>query len=668
MALLLTGLAVSNSAHSEQYKSAQNADFSILPLPDRKPLAMNIAFQVKQTSDIPLPLEKPNFTRPIASSLLSFGSTPLPKARPVNINNGMLSPHDIKLYRDIFALQDKGEWDKADALYSMLDDLALRGHILYQRFMHPTKYRASFAELKGWMDMYADHPGAKKVHRLAVVRAPKTFKGTIAKPLSSIKKRIYIDPLSQGDNSYITSKRYSYAEAQKIESLQKRISSLLSRGAPTRAYKLLQQQHKTTPLDPVEYDELQALIARSFMIAGKDLQARKLASKSALRSGNKVPIAGWVGGLVAWKKQDYKLSAALFELTATSPYASQWTVTAGAYWASRAHSKIGNTHEVSKWLNVASQNPRTFYGLIAGKALGKRPEFNWSAPEFTDEYAGILRSNKAGVRAMALATIGQYHLAEAELKQIDSGNNQKLEEALIAYASQENLPAFSMRLAEATQHPQGGIFDAAYYPVSPWRPQGGYKVDRALINALIRQESRFNPYAQNTRSGATGLMQLMPSTARYVGRNANYHRELDRFALKNPQTNLDIGQHYIEDLMSQSAINEELFSLVIAYNAGPGNLRRWKREFSDIADDPLLFVESIPMSETRAFVERVMSNYWIYRMRFNQPTPSLDRVARNQWPQYVQLDNVRVAHSPGSAPYVVADTKRADPFAKISSR
>ena len=133
-------------------------------------------------------------------------------------------------------------------------------------------------------------------------------------------------------------------------------------------------------------------------------------------------------------------------------------------------------------------------------------------------------------------------------------------------------------------------------------------------------------------------MQLMPRTASYVADDQSYGGKLGRYLLKDPKENLEIGQKYIRQLIEQSAISGDLFSLAIAYNAGPGNLRKWKSQYADVKD-PLLFIELIPMSETRGFVERVMRNLWIYRQRMNQPTPSLDNVASGSWARYVQLDS-----------------------------
>src|SRR5690606_25207574 len=80
-----------------------------------------------------------------------------------------------------------------------------------------------------------------------------------------------------------------------------------------------------------------------------------------------------------------------------------------------------------------------------------------------------------------------------------------------------------------------------------------------------------------------------------------------------------------------------LFKIAIAYNAGIGNLRKWEKSVR-FDEDPLLFIESIPMRETRIYVERVLANFWIYRERLSQPTPALDAVVAGEWPIYVPFD------------------------------
>ena len=88
----------------------------------------------------------------------------------------ILGRADVALYSRIFTLQRPGDWRAADSLIARLGDPLLLGHVLYQRYMHPTKYRSKYKELKAWMQAYADHPGARRVYRLALRRQPKNWR------------------------------------------------------------------------------------------------------------------------------------------------------------------------------------------------------------------------------------------------------------------------------------------------------------------------------------------------------------------------------------------------------------------------------------------------------------------------------------------------------------
>ena len=160
-----------------------------------------------------------------------------------------------------------------------------------------------------------------------------------------------------------------------------------------------------------------------------------------------------------------------------------------------------------------------------------------------------------------------------------------------------------------------------------------YRVDPALVYAIVQQESVFNPNA-TSKSGAKGLMQIMPKTAQYVARKINIHLGKEQETLFDPQVNLAIGQAYLSHLMADSAVNGDLISLLMAYNGGPGNLRRWKKQWSQIRD-PLLFIELIPLAETRAYVERVLANYWRYHLANGKRPPSLNVMVQQEKKQYV---------------------------------
>ena len=103
--------------------------------------------------------------------------------------------------------------------------------------------------------------------------------------------------------------------------------------------------------------------------------------------------------------------------------------------------------------------------------------------------------------------------------------------------------------------------------------------------------------------------------------------------LLNPRTNLKIGQRYIKMLLDLPEVDNNLVNLLIAYNAGPGNLRRWTKNLNNI-EDPLLFIEMLPVAETRAYVERVLSNYWMYQRQMNKETNSLTSLAAGKKAYY----------------------------------
>jgi soluble lytic murein transglycosylase len=549
-----------------------------------------------------------------------------------------------ELTQHIFKLQRDGHWSAADKLIAHLNDDEMRGHILFQRYMHPA-YKSNFEELKAWLDKYPELPGADKIYVLAQKRKPTKYVGPLSKPINA---RPIIGQLSALDSSsatYSSNKKRNAEQTAAINKLRQAVKRDLSQNQPTAAYKVIKTSTATKFLDSVEQDQIYADIAARYMFDGKVKRAYEIANVASKRSGSNAPMAAWIAGLSGWRLGHYEQAAKHFEAVATSPFTSSWMSAAGAYWASRSHMRAGNTKEVAPWLRQAAAQPRTFYGLIATRALGWEFDFNWSTPKLTNAQKARLAEIPAARRAAKLVEAKQFHLAEEELKTINTRNDVELRQALIAYAHQAKLPSYGMRLAETTETPNGQLYDAALYPVVPWKPDGGYEVDRALIHAIMRQESRFDTKAKS-HVGATGLMQLMPNTAKHVAKQTNKPMKEGTKQLHDPELNITLGQSYIAELLQQDAVKADLFSLAIAYNAGPGNLRKWKNKHEDIQDDPLLFIESIPAGETRMFVEKVLANYWIYRLRMNQKVKTLDDVAAGKSVIYAHMDKDTVNNSP----------------------
>lgn len=399
----------------------------------------------------------------------------------------------------------------------------------------------------------------------------------------------------------------------------------LRQGRPTYALKLLEKDPMAQNLKNAEYDRLRAAIAQSYLIEGKLAEARALAEKAVARSGDKAPLAGWVGGIASWRQKDFKTAYRHFSTVGNSPLASDWLQSAGAFWASRAAFRSGQFNKVDEWLELAAEHPRTFYGLIAIKALDEDYAFNWSEPSIGWGNKSKLENDPQIAEAFRQSSAGNIMAAVSTLGQAGWLKNRDTKEQLLAYAMRKKQTALVMHLARTTRDTKGRFYDSALYPVATWEPKSGYNVDKALVYALIRQESRFNPHAKSG-TGATGLMQLLPTTAKYMN-NGN------DVSLTAPEANIAMGQKYIRHLLNDNAVNNDLFKMMVAYNAGPGNLAKWKGQLKGV-EDPLLFIESIPSAETRAFVERVMVNYWIYRIRMGQDTPSLDAIANADQAEY----------------------------------
>jgi soluble lytic murein transglycosylase len=215
---------------------------------------------------------------------------------------------------------------------------------------------------------------------------------------------------------------------------------------------------------------------------------------------------------------------------------------------------------------------------------------------------------------------------------------------LIGLAESLDLPAAQMRLAQSLESSEGGYHSGALYPVPSWQPVNGYTVDRALVFSIMRAESAFDPSAES-QAGAQGLMQVMPETARDLAASGALEAP-QADDLFEPGTSIQFGQAYLAHLLQWSPIGANLIYVAAAYNAGPGRIARWREQLG-IENDPLLFLESIPMREPRVYVKKVLANLWVYRAGLGQPQTSLEALARNQWPSYQALDdaNEQQAHA-----------------------
>jgi soluble lytic murein transglycosylase-like protein len=574
-------------------------------------------------------------------NVASWVTGPAVPAGPVGAAAGLssiLDAADIERYREIFAAQKQGRWKAAKRLIGRLDDRILMGHVLAQRYLHPTKYRSRYGELAGWMNSYADHPDAKRIYHLALRRKPRGAKAP-PRPRSFQGSALLSSSLEAKKHRRQKTPRFTRGRAER--SVRRYVRRLVRRERLSAAERYLDNTKTRGAIGRAGIDRIRAIIAAGWFRFSDFPRALALAGGAAKRSGKAAPEAQWWAGLTSFKLRRYDDAARYFAAAAQAPSASPQEASRAAFWAARTNLVGRKPEQVSAWLAHAARNPRTFYGLIATHMLGGAPAFNWHEPALAANRTAALLAVPAGKRALALIQAGQGRRAQRELRPLRDATEPRHLRAIIALAEAARLPATAYRTAKLLMALMGERIDAALYPMPAWAPHGGYSMDRALVFALARQESAFNAKAKS-RSGARGLLQLMPATARYMHRSRRAFRGRDRSQLFDPEVNLALGQKYMDYLLSGDIVAGNMIMMIAAYNGGPGNTAKWQRKMPHGAD-PLVFIESIPTRETRLFVKRVLENLWIYRMRLGQKTTTLTALAGGRWPYYVGLD----ARAPG---------------------
>jgi|HigsolmetaAR206D_1030411.scaffolds.fasta_scaffold00127_39 Soluble lytic murein transglycosylase and related regulatory proteins (some contain LysM/invasin domains) len=236
---------------------------------------------------------------------------------------------------------------------------------------------------------------------------------------------------------------------------------------------------------------------------------------------------------------------------------------------------------------------------------------NLNRPDVAIKHFGQMAQASAQVRGMRNASKAQagYWLGRALTA---AGKKKEAETIYRAAANYAN--TFYGQLAAAELgiglHSSMIAGVAHHYPTKDfyWHDQ---RARKELVLAIMREESNFRTRAVSNK-GAQGLMQVMPGTAKMVGKNAGVNIDL-RLLQTNPDYNVAVGSKYLADQITRYRGNAMLAAA--AYNAGPGNVDNWLRRFGDPRGgrvDPVDWVESIPFGETRNYVKKVIGSYITY--------------------------------------------------------
>lgn len=546
----------------------------------------------------------------------------------------VLSPVDAALYTQIFELLENGNFADAELTLKSVDDKLLAGYVLAHIFTSEEAPPPTKKQLERWLNKYIDLPAAEEIYNLAVrqkARVPRKKPSDPAAHMAAgacTSMRI-ADPI---DLVYFKRVRYVPAESrQKVYKSMQYFSSAIRRGKTLAAKLHLNEKHVKKHLSRNDRDDALTALAFAYFIDRQDEKAWQTIQEPLERAQKRNPLAPWVAGLTAWRRGDFENAEKYFRQVANHPRSIPTLQSSGAYWATRAMMKNGQYREVNEYLRRAAlASPRSFYGILAQRALGWSIGHSWKRSVVERADMDAVLQTPGGRRAVALIQIGQMDLAEKELIKLYA-EKRSLRKHLIAYAETiQEYPDLAVRLSGLTGEIETPDGDSALYPFPNWKPTNGWQVDRALIYAFVRQESCFKNRAFS-KAGARGVMQLMPQTARLMARRLNQKYQLSR--LHRIPYNLMMGQELVRTLLEYRAIDGNLLMAIAAYNCGPRNTVKWQKR-PDFVNDPLMFVEGIPSRETRGFVKKVMANYWIYRSLFNKDLSSIDDVLQGRYPQY----------------------------------
>jgi soluble lytic murein transglycosylase len=367
-------------------------------------------------------------------------------------------------------------------------------------------------------------------------------------------------------------------------------------------------------------------LTRQFLALGEVKRAYRAAD--GYRDGPEARLvdapnhAGWVA--LSFLK-DAKAAALHFE-EMTKHTTLPDTITQANYWLGRARASLGDVEGAKAAYEAATRFGTVYYGQLAREALGQpsteirdMPEWEAAEPRFEqDERVKVVHLLAAnGHRDMAIRLLGSF------ATELETGP-----ELLLAARLAQSLDEHHLTIVIADAAEKRGIpLDLFNFPKDGLPHTRLASIDVAAVYAIARQESRFQIDAVSS-AGARGLMQLMPATAKETAGKIGIDYSKSRLT-SDAEYNALLGSTYLKAQLER--FDGSLVLAAAAYNAGGGNANKWIKLFGDPRSDkidPVVWVELIPVLETRNYVKRVVGNYLVYRARLGRDDMSISEVLR----------------------------------------
>ena len=362
-----------------------------------------------------------------------------------------------------------------------------------------------------------------------------------------------------------------------------------------------------------------------FLGAGSYKEAYALAQAPGPVTVNPLKDATFLAGWIALRHlKDTKSAVSHLEQSRTNAD-GPLSAARGNYWLARAHEALGRKSEATRYYEEAAQRIDTFHGALARQKLSAGPQ-SVPVPLPAMPSASVVEGFNANAMLRAAMLAHRAGVDRGITRTIVAHMRNRLpseaEVALLAHlASSLGDNQMALRVGKTGVARNMNLFAYAY-PVHPFPDYTPLRKspERALLLAIARQESEFNPEIIS-HAGARGLLQVMPITARHICRDHKIKCDIPRLN-SDSSYNAMIASAYLGDRKDEFSGSYVL--TLAGYNAGPGRARQWMKRFGDPRKDgvdPIDWIETIPFEETREYVKKVLSNVQMYRARLGDPTP-----------------------------------------------
>ena len=407
--------------------------------------------------------------------------------------------------------------------------------------------------------------------------------------------------------------------------LYDRMRYLRHQNKDSEAIALLEIAPPTLPHGNLWWNE-RAVLARRALESGNYKVAYALSRDHRQAEGAALADGEWLSGWIALRfLHDPKAAVTHFDRmlkTVSTPI----SVSRAAYWAGRADEAMG-APEAQSYFAKAANHIGTFYGQLAMAKITPAAKLQLPPQPAVAGLETRAFGNRELVQvALLFNVIGLSNRADPFIRRIGELARTP-DDALLAMRLAKTNNSLAAEVSVAKKLMQSGVpLLADGYPFI--EPLGPKAPESALIHAIIRQESQFDSGVQSP-SGALGLMQLMPATARSVAARLKIKKHNNDLLTTDPRYNVTLGSAYLASLVEQ--YGGSYVMAIAAYNAGPGRVSGWIRDNGDPRrgnlEDMIDWIEKIDISETRNYVQRVVENLEIYRARMTRELVAPNKIA-----------------------------------------